>query len=112
MSKAHKFLKIYKKYLNYVRNHKAKCTNESRGFCYAVYECCWEHPLSEGALLAGIRQELSEQDEAKFQGGGVKVGLEEEQEPITAQGVEKSLLLTGEEQGDDGQILFMSLEGH
>lgn len=40
---------------------------------------------------------MREQDESKFDGGGVKAWLKEEQEPITAQNVEQSLLLTSEE---------------
>lgn len=77
-------------------NPLCQCTSESGGLLHAVYECCWENPLPEAALLAGARQELREQDEAQFQGGDVKVRLQEEQEPITAQGVEQRLLLTGE----------------
>ncbi|TNN71819.1 hypothetical protein EYF80_017990 [Liparis tanakae] len=58
-------------------------------------ECCWENPVSEAALLAGTGQKVCDQDETQFQGGRVKVGLEEEQEPITAQGIEQGLLPTG-----------------
>lgn len=73
------------------------CTHDRKRFLHAVYECCWEYPLSEAALLAGSRQKVREQDETKLQGGGVKVGLKEEQEPITAQGIEYGLLQTSKE---------------
>ena len=70
-----------------VRNYLTLRTHDSKGFLHAVYERCWEHPLPEAALLTGTRQKVREQDKAQFQGGGVKVGLKEEQEPITAQGI-------------------------
>lgn len=61
-------------------------------FLHALYEGCWENPLPEAALLAGTWQKVCEQDETQFQGGMVKMGLKEQQEPITAQGINQGLL--------------------
>lgn len=79
-----------------VRNAKTLCTHDSKRFLHAFYECCWKDSCSEAALLAGARQKLCEQNETNFQGGGVKVGLQEEEAPITSQGIEYGLLLTSE----------------
>lgn len=75
-------------------------THDTNRLLQAFNECSWEHPLSEAALLVLAGQKAREQDKTQFQSGGVKVGLEEEQEPITAQGIKRCLLLTREEYKD------------
>lgn len=55
---------------------------------------------------------MCELEETKFDGGGVKVWLKEEQEPITAQNIEQSLLLTSEEQEYGRRNQFTFLAGH
>lgn len=95
-----------------VRNDSTLCTHESKGFLHALYKCCWKDPLSEVALLAGTRQKVREQDEAQFQGGRVNVGLKEEQEPITAQGIKHGLLPTSRGREHDRLTPLMSLPWH
>lgn len=73
------------------------CTDDSKRFPHAFYECCRNHPHSETALLAGAPQKVREEYESKFHGGWVKVGLQEEQEPVTTQDIEYGCLLTSEE---------------
>lgn len=54
------------------------CTNDGKRFLCSFYECCWDHSLSEAALLAGAPQKVHEEYETKFNSGRVKVGLQEE----------------------------------
>lgn len=73
------------------------CTHNSRGLFNGLHEGSWEHPISEDALLVGITQEVCEQNKSQFQGTRVKVGLKEQQEPITSQSLKQDLLLTSVE---------------
>lgn len=69
-------------------------THDTNRVLQAFDECSWEHPLSEASLLVWAGQKVREQDKTQFQSRGVKVGLEEEQEPIAAQRIKHCLLLT------------------
>lgn len=79
-------------------------TNDSQRFLRDFYECCWNHPLSEAALLAGAPQKVCEEYESKFHSGWVKVGLQEEQEPVATQDTDYGHLLSKEGQEQNGLI--------
>lgn len=72
------------------------CTNDGKRLPCSFYECCWDHPLSEAALLAGAPQKVHEEYKTKFNSGRMKVGLQEEQEPVTTQDIENGHFLTSE----------------
>ena len=90
-------LKVAKGYpINFLLHYEklSHFTHDVNGFLHAFDECSWQHAFPKAALLVRIGQKVCEQDETQFQGRRVKVGLKEEQEPITAQGIKRLFLLT------------------
>lgn len=80
------------------------CTNDSYRFLCSFYRFCWNSPLSEAALLAGAPQKVREEYEREFDGGMLKVGLQEEQQPVTTQDIHHGRLPSSEGREHDGVI--------